>query len=347
MRSLKALPLLVMLLTLPTSVVNASVKLPSATNQTLTAKVSNAAASLPTSAQVIQAVAAATSLKSAPSDLSPPANAVSQYGGLPSSEQPCDAQYAVTTPPTCQIGDASGKMSIVLWGDSHAAMWMPAVQAIASHIKARLYVYAKAGCAPNTFEPIQPNTTVPYTTCVTYRQNVLKNIAKVHPSLVLITGAFKGVEAYVHGATVDLGTWNQVGWSPTAAGEAIWDSGLKSTLATLKPLAGRVAVIGDDAYPLQDQAQCLSEHARDLKDCTAPRSQAIYATHNADEAAIAKTAGDNYVSVTQWMCTATVCPPVISTYAVYLDSYHITSEYSVWLSEALGVGLGLLPAPRS
>jgi hypothetical protein len=69
----------------------------------------------------------------------------------------------------------------------------------------------------------------------------------------------------------------------------------------------------------------------------------VYATHNADEAKIAKQAGDLYVSTTQWMCTSTVCPPVIGGYAVYLDSYHITSEFASWLADALGVATGLLP----
>lgn len=85
------------------------------------------------------------------------------------------------------------------------------------------------------------------------------------------------------------------------------------------------------------------DHRHNLADCTTPRSEAVYATHNADEARIAKQAGDRYVSTTQWMCTSTVCPRVIGGYAAYLDSYHITSEFSEWLADALGAATGLLP----
>jgi hypothetical protein len=44
------------------------------------------------------------------------------------------------------------------------------------------------------------------------------------------------------------------------------------------------------------------------------------------------------------MCASTVCPPVIGGYGVYLDAFHITSEYSEWLADAIGVATGLLPS---
>jgi hypothetical protein len=301
---------------------------------------------LPTSSQVVAAVAAGAKLKQAPADLQPPANAVSQYGGLDSQQQPCDSLYAVTVPPTCQIGDSSGKTTLVLWGDSHAAMWIPAMQAIALHIHAKLYVYSKAGCAPGTVEPVEPTASVPYAACTTFKKHTLADIAKLHANTILITGAFKGWAYVANGTMTQAGTWPSTPgtWDPLASGEAVWDQSLTTTLATLKPMANKVIVIGDDAYPLQNQADCLSAHFNDLAACTTPRSEAVYAAHNADEARIAKQAGDLYVSTTQWMCTSTVCPPVIGGYAVYLDAFHITSEFSEWLADALGVATGLLPS---
>lgn len=301
---------------------------------------------LPTSAQVIAALDASVKLTVAPRDIEPPANAVSDYGGLSPSEQRCDSEYAVTIPPACQIGDPNGKTAIAVWGDSHAAMWLPALQAIADHLGDRLYAYTKAGCAPSTIEPIQPQTSgTPYASCVTFRQHALADIASIHPSVVLITGAFKGWGYISEGKPVAAGTFTATQWIPSATGEAVWDEGLTATLKALKPLAGRVVVIGDSAYPLEDQAQCLSAHADDLAACTTPIADAIYPKHNADEARIAKAEGDTYVPVTQWMCTSAECPPVIASYAVYLDNYHITSEFSEWLADALGVAAGLLPNP--
>ena len=48
--------------------------------------------------------------------------------------------------PECATGDTASATTVALVGDSHAAMWNPAFQQIATQRHWRLEILAKAGC---------------------------------------------------------------------------------------------------------------------------------------------------------------------------------------------------------
>ncbi|MBO0879797.1 MAG: hypothetical protein J2P17_05385, partial [Mycobacterium sp.] len=110
--------------------------------------------------------------------------------------------------------------------------------------------------------------------------------------------------------------------------------------------------LGDSAYPLEEPADCLSAHAGDGHACDTPRSgtidesgqpSGVFDDHNQREQQAAEQNGARYVSVTQWLCTDTVCPAVVNGIGVYRDYFHVSPNYAYWLSNALGTATGLLP----
>ena len=58
--------------------------------------------------------------------------------------------YRESTSKICRLGDASGSKTIVVMGDSHAQMWMPAILQMAEQDSWAVLPVVKSACTPNT-----------------------------------------------------------------------------------------------------------------------------------------------------------------------------------------------------
>ena len=251
----------------------------------------------------------------------------------------CNTDYLDTTAPGCVYGDQNGARTVVVWGDSHAWMWLPALDAIGRSSQTRIVQFNKSSCGPPDMRIWLDRLRRAYTECDDFRGFVEGRIEALHPDVVVLTGAAKGVRL-LEG---DHGTPQGV--------EDAWATGLATTLRAIAPYAGRTIVLGDIAYPAQEPADCLSAHANDPHACDTPRSGSmdeyglptgVFDDHNRREQQVAEQTGAGYVSVTRWLCTDSVCPAVIGGLAVYRDSFHVSPDYAYWLSNALGTAMGLL-----
>ena len=84
---------------------------------------------------------------------------------------------------TCAFGDTASKTNIVLFGDSHAMQWVNPLTDIASANGWKLITMLKAACpAIDIVKP--PNTQ----SCAAWRADALRQIAALHPSLVILAG---------------------------------------------------------------------------------------------------------------------------------------------------------------
>ena len=87
--------------------------------------------------------------------------------------------------PKCIYGEKSAMRSVVLFGDSHAAQWFPAVEAWAKNRKYKLVVMTKSSC-PALALPLKDNGAFKASICNEFRKNALIEIAKLNPDLVVI-----------------------------------------------------------------------------------------------------------------------------------------------------------------
>ena len=46
-------------------------------------------------------------------------------------------------------------------------------------------------------------------------------------------------------------------------------------------------------------------------------------------------AGGDYIDISQWLCTATTCPPLVGNLQVYRDDNHLTTAYTRWLAPVM------------
>ncbi len=80
---------------------------------------------------------------------------------------------------------------------------------------------------------------------------------------------------------------------------------------------------------------CLSGHLDDATACSPPRSTAVNETGIAAESAATTAGGGQYADITDLFCTTDRCPVIVGNTLVYLDSSHLTFEYSRLLAPVI------------
>jgi hypothetical protein len=243
---------------------------------------------------------------------------------------PTDAYYALVNPQcdrehgikVCHLTTPHATSRIVLFGDSHAMMWVSAVAPFAAAHHAELDVVSFPGC------PIA-SVTVQYAACDTWRPAALARIAAWHPQMIILAER-----------SSELLSAQRELLSPTA-----FDQGLRRSLAQLARDGAHLVMLGDNpAFSgpgVWLAGACLSIHATHLGDCAIyPATQsAMWRTRATTEAADIARVHGLFVDTSTWLCVASTCPPVVHGLIVYLDWSHITATYAYYLSGVMGRAL--------
>ena len=242
-------------------------------------------------------------------------------------------QEEVVSPP-CEYGRPDGTPTVVLFGDSHAASWFPAVDRLASERGWRLVSLTKSSCS--SVDVAQWNVTLKraYTECDAWRASSYARIVAEHPSLVLLANDRTFVAAGPDGAPL----------TDAADRAAAWRDGMTRTLAGLAPAAAAVVVIGDTPRSSHDVPVCLSAHGADTLACATPLEQAVDLAWLGEERAAAERGGVGFVDPTPWVCPSTPCPAVVGSFMVLRDEHHLTTPFSRALAARLGDTLARLGA---
>ena len=300
---------------------------------------------LPNAAEVESLVTGAVDTSEVPDDLVPGQGLIARYGSLTGLEQRCARDYGTAAvDELCILGDPQSEKTFALWGDSRAAMWMPALSRIAEQTGYRLVVFTKLGCPPlSGVTPWLEAESRANTECATYNESVTRILDEiVKPEIVVMTGAVRNFSVADDGEPRSLG---EVGadntWTPDADRDEIWQQGLDRALASLDDNDAEVFVLGEPPYPPHDAGTCLAEHEDDIGECAVTPDEGVYAEHDAAVKKTAERNGATYVSPLPWLCSGDVCPAVVDEHVVYRDSFHLNREYVLHISRALGSALGL------
>lgn len=271
-------------------------------------------------AQVLGAVKAAQNLQTLPNNVQPGLTVTNDGAGVGTGK--CPNTSGVMVSQGCAYGDLTSKKLMVVYGDSHAAMWAEALQIIAKRTGWKLAVFSLSGCPAPDLSLISAQTNGPNTQCQQFHTLAVQAIKKLHPSLLVVTSESTGQTAVGVAAT------------PTQ-----WQSGLTKTFASLSEPGTSMVMIGDiPQWPLDD-GDCLAARMTNVQGCSASPAQAVSANVQAEHRA-AKLSGVKYISTTDWAC-ATKCEPVIGNIRVYFNQYHFGAIYTAYLSDPLQQALGL------
>ena len=179
-----------------------------------------------------------------PANLTP--SLVDAAADLPVPEDDgCFNSFTDASVHSCLYGDTTSAKTIVLFGDSHALQWFPAIDSLANQQHDALVVMAKATCPPVDVPVYSPELGRSYTECDEWKTAELARMATLHPAVVIL------------GFSREYGIAND---HVIVDGPA-WLSGLTEMITTIqKDTSGRVVLMGDDPYPQQNVPQCLSEN---------------------------------------------------------------------------------------
>jgi hypothetical protein len=266
-----------------------------------------------TATQVAALVAASSSITKLPKNLLPSLTQVTTDD--PGEYYPTAAHHCLSTK-ACVFGDTVMRRTIVLFGDSHAQMWLPALAPAARSLGYRLLLVWEPGCPAVTISVWDAATHSSNTQCNTWRAKMIGQIKALAPALVLLASR-----------TTDIpGAHND----PTT--NAQWQAGLETTIAALKTTKTQVAVVGDiTVFSPNELPQCLAAYPTAVQSCTVKNPNGKTRQHFAAEKAAATAEDVPYLDPQPWLCT-TLCSAVIGTMVAYFDTFHVSATYAEYLS---------------
>jgi hypothetical protein len=231
----------------------------------------------------------------------------------------------------CPRGDPDADRSIVVFGNSHARMWIPAFDKIGAELGYTTYYFVKPNCAASlvTVGELVPGSPA-WQECDDFRAWALDQIASLHPSLVVVASSGPNPVLY------------------DSSGNRIPKDGIDEAVhAGYVDLFTRLSTTSDHAVLLRDVPksetlpdECLTTSGNDLGDCLFTPLPA--SVNDADiSVAAADEAGTDVVDPTPWICWDGSCPAVIGNVLPYRDRGHLTTVYAESLAEELTGTLGL------
>ena len=237
----------------------------------------------------------------------------------------CFDGFTDTSVHSCLYGDTTSSRTVVLFGDSHALQWFPAIDNLAQQQHDALVVMAKATCPPIDITIFSPNLGRTYTECNEWRDAELQRMTTLRPAVVIL------------GFSREYGIPDD---HVVVDGPA-WLSGLTDMITTIERDTGaRVVLMGDDPYPQQSVPDCLSQNLADTPVCSIPKHYPFYNPGGiSQEKAVAASTGAGYVDTDPWFCIASTCTVLVGSMLVYRDDNHITATYANWLTPAIGAHL--------
>jgi hypothetical protein len=256
-----------------------------------------------------------------PSNLSP--SLTRARNDLPSIyHNGCILDLGTNTPKGCIYGATNGATTVVLFGDSHAAQWMPAMNKVAAAHGWKLIVQVKKACPtaeiPTAKDPGKQD-------CWVWRQRVIDSFATLKPDLVVMS-------AY---------RYQLVGSAAGRDSDTVWQEGLDATVAKVRPNAGKVLLLGDSATPSMDVPSCVAGHLSSVPSCMNSRQGATRPSRLAVEREVAAKHDSLFIPTSDWMCTDTQCPVIVGNTLMYRDNSHVTATASLLLSPYIDAALRL------
>ncbi|RRR96453.1 acyltransferase family protein [Glycomyces terrestris] len=221
----------------------------------------------------------------------------------------------------CAFGAPDSGTTVMLFGDSHAAQWFPALEPIAVEQGWRLVTRTKSACTPASTTVSNETVGGEYTSCSDWRENVLAEIEEVRPAMVILSGE----------DAPPIVEWEDDG--PEA-----WAQAWTDTLARVTAAAANTVVLTDTPRsPTGDPIpECVALHQDSVAECVMQRSEAIDDSGNREAAMAAQQeAGATVVETVGWFCYAGACPVVTGNLLVYRDSHHMSTPYARSLTQLL------------
>jgi SGNH domain (fused to AT3 domains) len=211
----------------------------------------------------------------------------------------------------CNYGDPNGTKTVVVFGNSHSAMWVPALAVAARADHWKLYPVVKESCGYDTYTDVVPGLNAA-NQCSSWYGWAKTIIAGLHPNVIV------------------MGSYTKTTY---------WALGERIAIAQLRPLAKRFVLLSDSPW-IPAPSECFlylnATQGTCLRQESPRRIAAQVKTH-----AIANVMHVQYLDITPLLCDERQCPSVIDGIIPTADGSHVTPQYSAFVAPALDEGINL------
>jgi peptidoglycan/LPS O-acetylase OafA/YrhL len=219
----------------------------------------------------------------------------------------CHLNYHESISPLCEFGKLDANKTVVLYGDSHAVQWFPALEKLANEKGFKLITLTKSACP--SIEVVRASVgAFQMSNCASWRKSALNRIAEAKPDLIVLS-------SFEH--FIPAGDPGRV--------EQWWATGSKKTFQILQPLSPKLIYLLDTPLPERNIPDCLASTRADK--CLAN-----------SQIGLPQVADFQIIDPAKWLCDIT-CPAVVRGNVAYRDASHISVATSLELSDQLWLAL--------
>jgi peptidoglycan/LPS O-acetylase OafA/YrhL len=223
----------------------------------------------------------------------------------------------------CLYGDPDGRRTLILFGDSHAMQYFPAVVELAEVNRWRLIVMTKAECPPEEVEVRSMVEDREYSECDEWREKTFQRIEEGNQSVTVVMSGDTEYTPYgPEGEEL----------SGDDASEAM-EAGYLRTLRRIEAAGPHTVVIRDNPSSTEDVPSCVSEDIQHLGRCAFPRHREWDREY--DVRAAEASPDTHLVDFIGDICPGEVCRAVIGNALVYRDKDHLTATFARTLEPML------------
>ena len=199
---------------------------------------------------------------------------------------------------------------VVLFGDSHAQHWFPAIDAWAKSRGLSLVPLTRSGCPPIDAPP----AAFAYN-CNAWRAEALARLEELHPVLTVVSGTT--------GTPLKLGGMTVV---PRQAHADLWVAPTARLLGEVRERSQAVLYLGDVPRPGFSVPDCLAAHRWAPSACARPLADVMPTTLRSAEGQAGSIAGVPFVDPSDWLCPGGVCDWMAGDRVGWVDFQHLTAS---------------------
>ena len=215
----------------------------------------------------------------------------------------CHLNYQQSVSPLCEFGKLTGRKTVVLYGDSHAVQWFPALEKLALEKGFKLITLTKSAC-PSIDVVRESVGAFKMSNCAAWRENAIKRITAAKPDLIILSSFEHFIPS---GDPRTVKKW--------------WAEGSERTYQTLKPLTSKLIYLRDTPLPDRNIPSCLTSTSADK--CLA-----------GSKVGLPQVANFEIIDPAEWLCDGQ-CKAIVRGNVAYRDASHISVATSLELSDSL------------
>ncbi len=255
------------------------------------------------------------------------------YHDQPSTGNDCSSKDNEGFPlVTCTFGDPKGKFDVALFGNSHAAQWLPALIEVAKARHWKITTYIVSSCVPVELRADWDRGNKAATQCLRWTGDAIAKIKAERPNLIVFTNRTSNP---AKGEDSLRDSYDE------------WEAAYRKTLTRLTATKRPIVVIQDNPASIwsdiKSPPDCIASR-KNPDDCSGPRSKWVPDDPEVGAAESLKGRGINVVDLNDYLCTLNTCKSVVGGVIAYADGSHMTATFNrtlaPYLDEELQEALG-------